>query len=39
MAVKMKKINPKIKKLINTVKNCAKDVYNALGAGWSEFVY
>lgn len=35
----MTKINPKIKNLINTVKNCAKDVYGELGAGWSETVY
>lgn len=35
----MAKLNPKIRKLINTVKNCAKDVYGELGAGWSETVY
>lgn len=35
----MRKLNPKIKKLINTVKNCAKDVYDELGAGWPEKVY
>lgn len=35
----MKKIKPKIKRLINTVKNCAKDVYDELGPGWSESVY
>jgi GxxExxY protein len=35
----MKKIDPKIKKLINTVKDCAKDVYKELGPGWQEKVY
>lgn len=35
----MKKINLKIKKLINTVKDCARDVYGELGAGWPEKVY
>lgn len=35
----MKKIDPKIKKLINTVKDCAKDVYDELGTGWPEKVY
>lgn len=35
----MKKIDPKIKKLIDTVKRCAKDVYGELGAGWSESAY
>lgn len=28
-----------VKKLINKVKGCAKDVYNELGAGWNEKVY
>ena len=28
-----------IKKLINKVKKCAKEVYKELGAGWSEKVY
>jgi len=35
----MKKIDLKIRKLINIVKNCAKDVYDELGADWSETVY
>lgn len=29
----MKKNDPKIKKLINTVKKCARSVYEELGAG------
>lgn len=28
-----------IKNLINKVKQCSKDVYEELGAGWSESVY
>jgi len=35
----MKKLNPKIKKLITTVKKCARDVYEELGPGWNEGVY
>jgi len=35
----MAKLNPKIRKLINTVKDCAKDVYQQLGPGWNEGVY
>ena len=35
----MKKIDPKIKKLISTVKKCARSVYEELRAGWPEKVY
>lgn len=35
----MKKVTPKIKRLINKVKKCAKEVYKELGAGWNETVY
>lgn len=35
----MAKLNPKIKTLINTVKECAKDVYQQLGPGWNEGIY
>ena len=35
----MKKIDPKIKKLINIVKECAREVYQQLGPGWNEGVY
>lgn len=35
----MRKLNPKIKKLITEVKNCARDVYEELGPGWPEKVY
>ena len=28
-----------VKKLINKVKKCAKEVYKELGAGWNEKVY
>lgn len=35
----MKNLNPKIKKLITTVKKCARDVYEELGPGWNEGVY
>lgn len=35
----MSKLNPKIKKLINTVKKCARDVYEGLGPGRNETVY
>jgi len=35
----MAKLNPKIRKLINIVKNCARDVYEELGSGWPEKVY
>lgn len=35
----MKKIDPKIKKIINTVKECAKEVYRQLGPGWNEGIY
>jgi len=34
----MKKLNPKTKKLISTVKECARDVYEELGPGWPEKV-
>ncbi len=34
-----KNLNPKIKKLINEVKKCARDVYKELGPGWNEGVY
>lgn len=35
----MKNLNPKIKKLITTVKKCARNVYEELGPGWPEKVY
>lgn len=35
----MIKFNPKIKKLITTVKKCACDVYEELGPGCNEGVY
>lgn len=35
----MKNINPQIQKLINQVKECARNVYEELGAGWPEKVY
>lgn len=35
----MEKIDPKISELIDQVKECARDVYEELGAGWPEKVY
>jgi len=35
----MPKLKPKIKKLITTVQECARDVYEELGPGWPEKVY
>lgn len=35
----MKKIDPKIKKLINEVKDCAGKVFSELGTGWPEKIY
>jgi len=35
----MVKISPKIQKLIEEIKGCARDVYEELGTGWPEKVY
>ena len=35
----MEKLDFKVKKLIDTVKECAREVYRQLGPGWNEKIY